>query len=562
MDEVTPGLWIGNIHAASDSALLRANNIHSVLSCMRGKVRVAETFTHFQIQLDDTEDADALAFFPQCISFIENELDQGRGVLVHCQAGMSRSATIAAAYLMYAEQLDAQTALEKIVKARPGTQPNDGFLAQLDIFYQASYKVSKRNKAMRMYYLERALDEIMNGEGIPATAMFASFPRTPGDSTPATPGAQPPRRRIRCKMCRTELAAREHMLDHGQVGPATPAGVPNLSPAASRRPSTHMPDGSKPNGLSMTPKQAVSRRGSMSASANANNMNNAEVMNLATLNGEPIPIMRRLSGTSVGKPQFPFPPGLTPRSAGVSRSGSFGASGVSPMTPMTSTTTSTRPRRPSGLANMLGSLEGLNANGGDEESAIADDDDDDEANDASTGIGNGEANGVNGKPEIAETTAPMLRKPSGYLSPADLAAQLQSNPKLAALRSTSGLSMTPLTPLTPSSTTTTSNTSNSNPNNLTLGGLPPPKSPSIQQLSSIAPPLLINPNCSGYFVEPMKWMEPFLENGELGGKIVCPNKKCGAKLGNYDWAGVCCSCKEWVTPGFCIHKSKVDEIVV
>ena len=46
----------------------------------------------------------------------------------------------------------------------------------------------------------------------------------------------------------------------------------------------------------------------------------------------------------------------------------------------------------------------------------------------------------------------------------------------------------------------------------------------------------------------MKWMEPFLNTGAMAGKIVCPNKKCGAKLGNYDWAGVCCSCKEWVTP--------------
>lgn len=34
----------------------------------------------------------------------------------------------------------------------------------------------------------------------------------------------------------------------------------------------------------------------------------------------------------------------------------------------------------------------------------------------------------------------------------------------------------------------------------------------------------------------------------MAGKITCPNKKCGAKLGNYDWAGVCCSCKEWVVP--------------
>jgi hypothetical protein len=46
----------------------------------------------------------------------------------------------------------------------------------------------------------------------------------------------------------------------------------------------------------------------------------------------------------------------------------------------------------------------------------------------------------------------------------------------------------------------------------------------------------------------MKWMEHFLASGAMAGKITCPNKKCGAKLGNYDWAGVCCSCKEWVTP--------------
>ena len=112
MDEIIPGLWIGSIRAVSNVDALREHNIHSVLSAMRGRVKVAEvrcsiyarvhkkckseaplldsqTFTHFQIQLDDTEDADALAFFPQCISFIENELDRGRGVLVHCQAGMS-----------------------------------------------------------------------------------------------------------------------------------------------------------------------------------------------------------------------------------------------------------------------------------------------------------------------------------------------------------------------------------------------------------------------------------------------------------------------------------------
>lgn len=80
--------------------------------------------------------------------------------------------------------------------------------------------------------------------------------------------------------------------------------------------------------------------------------------------------------------------------------------------------------------------------------------------------------------------------------------------------------------------------------------------------SPIGSPPILPPTskCSGYFVEPMKWMDPFLADGQMAGKIICPNTKCGVKLGNYDWAGVGCSCKEWVTPGFCIHKSKVDEL--
>ena len=121
MDEIIPNLWVGSIRSVSNVEALRKRNIHSVLSAMRGRVNVSETFTHFQIQLDDNEDSDALAFFPQCIAFIENELEAGRGVLVHCMAGMSRSATICCAYLMYAKQIDAQAALDMVVKARPST---------------------------------------------------------------------------------------------------------------------------------------------------------------------------------------------------------------------------------------------------------------------------------------------------------------------------------------------------------------------------------------------------------------------------------------------------------
>lgn len=76
---------------------------------------------------------------------------------------------------------------------------------------------------------------ILDGDGSAIeTEMFAKYPRTPSDSVPTTPYPQR-RRRIRCKMCRQELATREHMIDHGQVGPSTPGTATALSPANSRR---------------------------------------------------------------------------------------------------------------------------------------------------------------------------------------------------------------------------------------------------------------------------------------------------------------------------------------
>jgi len=50
---------------------------------------VFQTFIRHQILIDDTEDADILSHLLPSIHFIQAELDKGRGVLVHCQAGVS-----------------------------------------------------------------------------------------------------------------------------------------------------------------------------------------------------------------------------------------------------------------------------------------------------------------------------------------------------------------------------------------------------------------------------------------------------------------------------------------
>ena len=40
------------------------------------------------------------------------------------------------------------------------------------------------------------------------------------------------------------------------------------------------------------------------------------------------------------------------------------------------------------------------------------------------------------------------------------------------------------------------------------------------------------------------------------GKLQCPF--CSCKLGYWNWAGIQCSCGDWITPGFQFHCSKTD----
>ncbi|KAL8287717.1 hypothetical protein RB597_000004 [Gaeumannomyces tritici] len=66
--------------------------------------------------------------------------------------------------------------------------------------------------------------------------------------------------------------------------------------------------------------------------------------------------------------------------------------------------------------------------------------------------------------------------------------------------------------------------------------------------------------CPHVFVEPLSWMRPVLEAGELEGRLVCPGARCGASIGRYAWQGFKCSCGEWVCPALSLQKSKVDEV--
>ncbi|XP_006647122.1 probable inactive dual specificity protein phosphatase-like At4g18593 [Oryza brachyantha] len=64
------------------------------------------------------------------------------------------------------------------------------------------------------------------------------------------------------------------------------------------------------------------------------------------------------------------------------------------------------------------------------------------------------------------------------------------------------------------------------------------------------------PECTCLFVQPLKWMQPFVE-GYVSGKIAC--RKCNTRLGEFHWAGMQCSCGAWVNPAFKLVNSRIDK---
>lgn len=86
-----------------------------------------EQFKYKVINVYDMPFVNLSKHFQECIDFIKDALDNGGAVLVHCFAGVSRSATIILAYLMQERGMSFLDAMSFVKRRRPIIFPNFGF---------------------------------------------------------------------------------------------------------------------------------------------------------------------------------------------------------------------------------------------------------------------------------------------------------------------------------------------------------------------------------------------------------------------------------------------------
>jgi len=94
------GLALGNINSANDTQLLDKYQIKAIITVM-GETgpTIPKNIKHMRILISDDPSENIKCFFDSCINFIKENL-KSHSVLVHCKAGVSRSATIVCAFLM------------------------------------------------------------------------------------------------------------------------------------------------------------------------------------------------------------------------------------------------------------------------------------------------------------------------------------------------------------------------------------------------------------------------------------------------------------------------------
>ncbi|EAT34447.1 AAEL013312-PA, partial [Aedes aegypti] len=217
LDEIEPGLWLGNVTAAADLPTLEKLAIRTVLtidSCpLPAHVTENPSLRVKYIQASDVPREDLIKHFEDTNNFIRESLEEERNVLVHCYFGVSRSATIVIAYIMNKYKLSYDAALQRVKSKRRFVMPNPGFINQLKLFSIMNYRIDPQNEKYKLFRLKLAADNVRKAKRLPVNCMDVVKP------DPAVTQETPEPIVYRCRKCRRVIATKSNLLTHKQKPP-------------------------------------------------------------------------------------------------------------------------------------------------------------------------------------------------------------------------------------------------------------------------------------------------------------------------------------------------------
>jgi protein-tyrosine phosphatase len=140
-NEILPRLWLGNAKSSMDPQFIQQQKIQVVFNCTKNHPFSHLIPTQYRVPVDDNlqeEEIRNMDLWASEIAYrILYEYQQGKTILVHCAAGMQRSAAAIAFFLICYRRIHATDAMEYIQARRPiAFRPKANFGRAIESFDQ------------------------------------------------------------------------------------------------------------------------------------------------------------------------------------------------------------------------------------------------------------------------------------------------------------------------------------------------------------------------------------------------------------------------------------------
>lgn len=144
-DEILPGLWLGNRTAALDERWLGEKGIKSVFNCTKDIPFAPSIQRRYRVPVDDNlqpvEIRNLELWSYEVVLKITREYQTGQPMLVHCAAGMQRSAACVAMFLIASKGYTPEEAVAFIQSHRHiAFRPFVNFLPSIQSFHKSFHK--------------------------------------------------------------------------------------------------------------------------------------------------------------------------------------------------------------------------------------------------------------------------------------------------------------------------------------------------------------------------------------------------------------------------------------
>ncbi|KAL7721286.1 protein-tyrosine-phosphatase [Entamoeba marina] len=171
--QILPNLFLTNRTSAQDHNTFRDYNIGAVLSLTTNTANYPDGVKSKHIHIQDSFFFLIQPYLEESFKFINEMMNNNLNVLVHCEIGLSRSASAVIAYLMKTNKWTFKKAFLYVKERRPLVCPNPGFIMQL--YEYQNYLGIKDTEESCTFIKDLLSDSSMLYRDIPTCSLWNSF---------------------------------------------------------------------------------------------------------------------------------------------------------------------------------------------------------------------------------------------------------------------------------------------------------------------------------------------------------------------------------------------------